>query len=224
MKKYLSIFISSILAGLCIVIGATAYLLLRDKYYLAGAFIFGLGLFCIMHCKLYLYTSKVGALLTSKRSYILDLLVCIIGNFIGVFVFSSLLKLTRIGDALSAEALELVTAKQNDTWYSILILSIMCGIMIFIAAFGHQKSEYTLGKVIFCFLAVSAFIISSHEHCIANACYYTFAGVFDKKSLLYFVIMIIGNGIGAIGVDGLLRLVFYLNKKTEEEKNEVTNS
>ena len=133
MKKYLSIFISSILAGLCIVIGATAYLLLRDTNYLAGALIFGLGLFSIMHCRLYLYTSKVGAVLDNKPKYFLDLLVCIVGNFIGVIAFSSLLKLTRIGDALSLEALELVTSKQNDSWYSILILSIMCGIMIFIA-------------------------------------------------------------------------------------------
>ncbi|MBO5712530.1 MAG: hypothetical protein J6R47_06790, partial [Acholeplasmatales bacterium] len=70
----------------------------------------------------------------------------------------------------------------------------------------------------FCFLAVSTFIISRHEHCIANAAYYTFAGVFNQKALLYFVIMIIGNAIGAIGIDALLKLVNYLNKNAEEKK------
>jgi formate/nitrite transporter FocA (FNT family) len=217
MRRYLAIFVSAILAGLCIVIGATAFLSLRKTSFIAGALIFGLGLFSIMHCKLYLYTGKVGAVLNNKPKYFIDLLVCIIGNFIGVILFSSLMKLTRIGGTLEAQALELVTAKQNDTWYSIFILSIMCGIMIYIAVIGHERSPYTLGKVLFCFLAVSAFIISGHEHCIANAAYYTLAGVFNLKALLYFIIMIIGNAIGSIGADGLLKLVNYLNKPKEEQ-------
>jgi formate/nitrite transporter FocA (FNT family) len=219
MKRYLSIFVSSILAGLSIVIGATAFLLLRESNFLAGALIFGLGLFSIMHCRLYLYTGKVGAVLNNKPKYFLDLLICIIGNFIGVIAFASLLKLTRISGALEAQALELVNMKQNDSWYSIFVLSIMCGIMIYIAVLGHEKSQYTLGRVIFCFLAVSAFIISGHEHCIANAAYYTFAGVFNLKAFLYFLLMIVGNAIGSIGVDALLKLVVYLNKKVEEDKN-----
>lgn len=215
MKKYLSIFLSSILAGFCIVIGVTAFLTLRKSNFIVGALIFGLGLFSIMHCKLYLYTGKVGAVLNNKPKYLLDLLVCIIGNFIGVILLSCVLKLTRIAPTLQAESLELVTAKQNDSWYSILILSIMCGIMIYIAVIGHERSPYTLGKVLFCFLAVSAFIISGHEHCIANAAYYTLAGVFTTKSLLYFIIMIIGNAIGSIGIDGLLKLVNWLNKTSQ---------
>ena len=218
MRKYLAIFLSSILAGLCIVIGATAFLNLRETNFLAGALIFGLGLFSIMHCKLYLYTGKVGAVLNNKPKYFLDLLVCIIGNFVGVILFSNLLKLTRIGGVLELQALELVTAKQNDTWYSIFILSIMCGIMIYIAVLGHEKSPYTLGKVLFCFLAVSAFIVSGHEHCIANAAYYTLAGVFNLKAFFYFILMIIGNAIGSIGADGLLKLVSYLNKKPQEQE------
>jgi formate/nitrite transporter FocA (FNT family) len=128
------------------------------------------------------------------------------------------LKLTRIGGVLESQALELVTAKQNDTWYSIFILSIMCGIMIYIAVLGHEKSPYTLGKVLFCFLAVSAFIVSGHEHCIANAAYYTLAGVFNLKAFFYFILMIIGNAIGSIGADGLLKLVSYLNKKPQEQE------
>jgi formate/nitrite transporter FocA (FNT family) len=218
MRRYLAIFLSAILAGLCIVIGVTAFLSLRKTNFIAGALIFGLGLFSIMHCKLYLYTGKVGAVLNNKPKYLIDLLVCIIGNFIGVILFSSLMKLTRIGGMLETQALELVTTKQNDSWYSIFILSIMCGIMIYIAVIGHERSPYTLGKALFCFLAVSAFIISSHEHCIANAAYYTLAGVFNLKALFYFILMIIGNAIGSIGADGLLKIVNYLNKTTTKQE------
>ena len=127
------------------------------------------------------------------------------------------MKLTRIYPILQSEAIELVKAKQNDSWYSIFILSIMCGIMIYIAVIGHERSPYTLGKALFCFLAVSAFIISGHEHCIANAAYYTLAGVFNTKALLYFILMILGNAIGSIGIDGLLKVVNWLNKPSQQE-------
>ena len=218
MKKYLAIFLSSILAGFCIVIGVTAFLTLRKSNFIAGTLIFGLGLFSIMHCKLYLYTGKVGAVLNNKPKYLLDLLICITGNFIGVILLSSVMKLTRIAPMLEAEAIELVTAKQNDSWYSIFILAIMCGIMIYIAVIGHERSQYTLGKVLFCFLAVSAFIISGHEHCIANAAYYTLAGVFNAKALGYFLLMIIGNAVGSIGIDGLLKVVNWLNRTQQQEQ------
>lgn len=217
MKKYLAIFLSSILAGFCIVIGVTAFLSLRKSNFIAGTLIFGLGLFSIMHCKLYLYTGKVGAVLNNKPKYLLDLLICITGNFIGVITLSFIMKLTRIAPMLESEALELVTTKQNDSWYSIFILAIMCGIMIYIAVQGHEKSQYTLGKALFCFLAVSAFIISGHEHCIANAAYYTLAGVFNTKALGYFLLMILGNAIGSIGIDGLLKIVNWLNKPQEKQ-------
>ena len=211
MKHYISILISSILSGFCIVIGATAYLLLRETYYIAGTLLFGLGLFSIIHAKLYLYTGKVGYVLNNKPKYLLDLLVCLIGNFIGVVALASLLKLTRIGPTLTSTSLELVTTKQNDTWYSIFILSIMCGIMIYIAVKGHEKCPYNLGKVLFCFIAVSVFIVSGHEHCIANAAYYTFSGVFNLKAFFYFLLMIVGNAIGSIIVDLLLKVIYKLN-------------
>lgn len=217
MKRYLAILLSSILAGFCIVIGVTAFLTLRKTNFIAGTLIFGLGLFSIMHCKLYLYTGKVGATLNNKPKYLLDLLICLTGNFIGVILLSSIMKLTRIYPILQSEAIELVKAKQNDSWYSIFILSIMCGIMIYIAVIGHERSPYTLGKALFCFLAVSAFIISGHEHCIANAAYYTLAGVFNTKALLYFILMILGNAIGSIGIDGLLKVVNWLNKPSQQE-------
>ena len=94
----------------------------------------------------------------------------------------------------------------------------MCGVLIYIAVAGHEKTPYPLGKVIFCFLAVAVFIISSHEHCIANAAYYALAGAFNAKVVLYFIIMILGNAIGSIGFDGLLKVIDWLNKKPEIEE------
>lgn len=213
MNKYIFIFISSVLAGLCITIGAVAYLSLINLNKIVGSFLFGLGLFTIIHFGLYLYTGKVGFVLDNKPKYFLDLLICIIGNFVGMIVFSSIFKLTRIGDNLILEATKLVETKQGDTWYSIFFLAYMCGIMIYLAVKGHQKCEYPLGKALFCFLAIMVFILCGYEHCIANAAYYTLAGVFNLKALLYFLVMIIGNGLGSISLDGLLKLMDKFKNK-----------
>lgn len=217
MKKYLSIFMSAVLSGWCITIGAAAYLSLVSTQKIVGAFLFGLGLFVIIHFQLHLYTGRVGTLLDHRPKYILELIVCVAGNIIGVLILAGLLRVTRIGDTLCLEAMKIVEAKQEDSWYSIFLLSVMCGIMIYLATAGHKRCEYALGKALFCFLAIAVFIVCGFEHCVAGAAYYTFAGYFDLRSLLYLLLMVIGNGLGAVILDGMLKLIGYL--KREEQQN-----
>lgn len=212
MKKTAYIFLSSILSGFFITIGGTVYLSMLDGgkgEYMAkilGSLFFGLGLFTIITFATWLYTGKVGFVLDNKPKYFLDLLICVLGNFAGVFSLSKLISFTRYGDMLYNQAIKLVEQKQADTWYSILILSFMCGIMIYIAVKGHMVCSYPVGKALICFLAVAVFILCGFEHVIANAVYYTYAKYFDLKALVYFMIMTIGNGLGSISIDGLLKL------------------
>ncbi|MBE6137929.1 MAG: formate/nitrite transporter family protein [Erysipelotrichaceae bacterium] len=217
MKKYLDIFLSAILSGVCISLGVCVYLSLIATAKIIGSLFFGLGLFIIIHFKLHLYTGKVGDVLNHSPKYLFDLLICIIGNFVGVLATTSIMKLTRLNPTLVQEAFKIVETKQADSWYSILILSTLCGVMIYIACKGHEKCEYPLGKVIFCFLAISIFILCGFEHCIANAAYYTLAGIFNLKAFGYFLLMILGNAIGAIFVDGAFKIIEHLRTPKEAE-------
>ena len=216
-KKQLHILVSSILAGFCIVIGVLVYLnLLNMGQKIVGSLFFGLGLFGIIHFNLHLYTGKVGAVLDNKPSYLIDLLTCLIGNFIGVIILSLLAKLTRtISPEIIEVATNIVNQKQNDSPLSIFILAFFCGIMIYLACKGHTNCPYTLGKVIFVFLAVAIFILAGFEHCIANAAYYTIAGIFNLKAFGYFLLMILGNALGAIFFDGMMKLKVKLMEKAE---------
>ena len=217
MRKHLHILVSSMLAGFCIVIGVLVYLslLLMDQK-LVGSVFFGLGLFGIIHFDLHLYTGKVGAVLDNKPKYFLELFTCLIGNFVGVVLLAYLAKLTRIvTPEMISLAQNLVNSKQNDRPFSIFTLAVFCGFMIYIACRGHRECKYSLGKVIFVFLAVSIFILAGFEHCIANAAYYTIAGIFDLKCLWYFILMIVGNGVGAILFDFLMKLKESLGKPKE---------
>ena len=72
MRHYLEIFLKSLLAGFCIVMGSTAYLILKSyDMTILGAFVFGLGLYAIIHFKLWLFTSKISGVVTHKPKYIL---------------------------------------------------------------------------------------------------------------------------------------------------------
>ncbi len=206
MKKYLNVFFRAILAGMMISIGAGVYLSMYNVNKILGSFLFAFGLFTIINFEFHLFTGKVGELLNNKAKYIVELLVSLFGNIIGGIAFSLLFSLSRHNEILKANAETLVNIKQNDSWYSILVLSIFCGIMIYFAVKGHKKCEYGIAKFAFCFLAVAIFILSGFEHCIANVCYYAYAGVFDLKVVLYVLIMVIGNSIGAVLCDVIIKL------------------
>ena len=213
--KYLKIFVSSIFAGLCIALGATVYLsMLAINQKFIGSLLFGVGLFTIISFGLWLYTGKIGFVVNEKINYLLKLVICFIGNIIGAITLPIINGLTRYKETLKQTALSLVETKQSDEWYSILILSILCGMLIYLAVKGQNVCKTNIGKTLIIFLAVSAFIMSGFEHVIANASYYAYAKVFDIKVVLYIILMMIGNSIGAIILEVLYK--FITNKKDEE--------
>ena len=215
----MEVLLKSILGGFCIVVGSTGYLILKSYgMTVLGAFVFGLGLYAIIHFKLWLFTSKISGVIDHKPSYIIDVLICFFINILSVVVLSAILLQTRIGGTLQEYATPLVDAKMTDTWYSILILSFMCGTMIYLAVNGHEKCSYGIGKVVFVFLSIFIFIICSYEHVIANACYFTYAKVISWKVILYFLIMGIGNSLGAIAVHFTRGLLNSLTQETEKTK------
>ena len=142
MKRLLKIFASSVLAGIFIGLGATVFCLVSTTSgKVIASFLFGLGLFSVIQFKLYLYTGKIGFVLDNKISYLLDLLICFIGNMIGAIFIALIFKLTRSADSLKLAATTIVNNKINDSWYSILLLSIGCGMMIYLAVKGHAYTD-----------------------------------------------------------------------------------
>lgn len=234
MRKYLFVALSSFLAGCCIVFGATCYLMctIQGTYALKvlGASLFGIGLFTIIHYGLWLYTGKVGYVLDNikKPSYLLKLLICLLANLVGVILTSLLLKASGMtdivgkgGNSIHTFCKALAESKQNEKWYEVLILGFFCGIMIYLAVDGHKKCEYPLGKVLFAFMPIVLFILCGFEHVVANAAYYTYGSVFSGKVVLWFILMAIGDGLGSIAFDGLVKGINYLGKekaKNEEDK------
>lgn len=194
-KKYVDSLLKGIYAGFMIGIGAIAFLSLENK--VLGSFFFSIGLLTICMYAMNLYTGKVGYILINKIEYIYELLLGLLGNFIGTFIIGKLILLTRVSN-INEKALSLVNIKLNDNLLSIFILSIFCGILMYIAVNNYKKIGTEIGKYIGIFMCVMTFILCGFEHCIANMAYITIANAWSWKALLYVLIMILGNSFGAI--------------------------
>ena len=55
-----------------------------------------------------------------------------------------------------------------------------------------------MGRYFAVFLCVTVFIICGFEHCVANMYYFSAANAWDFKTVLYLLVMILGNSVGGI--------------------------
>ena len=191
----MKILFKSFLAGIMIAIGGTVFLSIENK--VIGASLFSIGLFGVLIYNLNLYTGKIGYLITDLNlKYIKELIITVIGNFIGACSIGFILRYTRIYDKIYEKSLMLVNTKLNDNILSIFILSIFCGLLMYYAVNGFKK-QTDFGKYLVVYLGVAVFILCGFEHCIANMYYFSVADIWSLKTLGYTGIMVLGNSIGS---------------------------
>ena len=178
-----------------IAIGGTVFLSIENK--VIGASLFSIGLFGVLIYNLNLYTGKIGYLITNLNlKYIKELIITLIGNFIGACSVGFILRYTRIYDKIYEKSLILANAKLNDNILSIFILSIFCGLLMYYAVNGFKK-QTDFGKYLVVYLGVAVFILCGFEHCIANMYYFSVADIWSPKTLGYTGIMVLGNSLGS---------------------------
>ena len=178
-----------------IAIGGTVFLSIENK--VIGASLFSIGLFGVLIYNLNLYTGKIGYLITNfNLKYIKELIITLIGNFIGASSVGFILRYTRIYDKIYEKSLILANTKLNDNILSIFILSIFCGLLMYYAVNGFKK-QTDFGKYLVVYLGVAVFILCGFEHCIANMYYFSVADIWSLKTLGYTGIMVLGNSLGS---------------------------
>lgn len=191
----MKILFKSFLAGIMIAIGGTVFLSIENK--VIGASLFSIGLFGVLIYNLNLYTGKIGYLITNfNLKYIKELIITLIGNFIGACSVGFILRYTRIYDNIYEKSLILANTKLNDNILSIFILSIFCGLLMYYAVNGFKK-QTDFGKYLVVYLGVAVFILCGFEHCIANMYYFSVADIWSLKTLGYTGIMVLGNSLGS---------------------------
>ncbi len=63
---------------------------------------------------------------------------------------------------------------------------------------GFAKNPHEIGKYLSLFFGVMVFILSGFEHCVANMFYFSVAAMWTGKTLLYVLVMTLGNSVGGL--------------------------
>lgn len=185
----ISLLIQAIFSGICISIAAAVFLSVGGG--IIGSLLFSMGLLTILSFQFKLYTGVIGYVSTKKD--ILDILIILIGNIIGcclIIVFPNAAAGTVVATKLAAPVQD------------VLIKSIICGFLMYVAveAFKRQQPYLTI-------LSVMSFISLGAEHSIANICFFLSAQIFSLYGVVFILINILGNAIGAISTHNLINYI-----------------
>lgn len=133
-----------------------------------------------------------------KFKYILTLVITWIGNFTGTFLVGFLLRNSRIALTLIPAAQQVVNTKLEDSWYSLMILGVFCGMLMYIGVDSFKKSQnqFSTLSTLMPVICVSTFILAGFEHCIADMFYCVVAGL-SIKSLIVLLFVTFGNIFGS---------------------------
>lgn len=190
MREYLNVLKYAIYAGIMISFGGMVYLACENK--VIGAFLFSFGLLTIVNQKFNLYTGKIG--FAKTKGDFLNILFILAGNVIGTGVMALIYRLT-ICDVEMLNALW--AAKLQKGPFAFFLLSVLCGVMMYLAIDNYQRNN----QLLFIILPVMIFILSGFEHSVANMFYFFSSSIRNMESILWLLISILGNGVGALLYD-----------------------
>ncbi|MDD6735563.1 MAG: formate/nitrite transporter family protein [Clostridiales bacterium] len=182
----------SILAGILIGIGGTAFLSVGSKE--LGSALFSLGLLAVIILECNLYTGKVGYI--KKPSEIGTLALMCIRNFIGAAIVGAA-AYVLMKDGGTAQ--EIADKKLDLPFGTVFIKAIMCGIMIYLAVELYKRSK----QIWLVVLPIMIFILCGFEHCVADVFYFAAAGVLSIRAVLFVLLCAVGNAAGSL----LIRLL-----------------
>lgn len=191
LQHWIKVFLLAVLAGVAISIGGCVYLSLENK--VAGALLFTAGLYAVCVHGLNLYTGKIGYLVNQRPSYLGELAVIWMGNFLGTELAAVGVRWTRIS-AIRDKAAAMCQPKLEDDLLSLFLLGIFCGFLMFVAVDGFKSTN----NPTILFMGVSAFILAGFEHCVADMFYFSVAGVWSLKAFWAILVITLGNSLGGM--------------------------
>lgn len=188
MNKIYDTLLSAICAGICIGLGGYINIHIANPY--IGALLFTTGLYIISNYNLNLFTGKVGyiVLQADRWDYLKNLIIILIGNFIGCYIIALL---GCQNDIATYNLVQIVNTSLNVDYLTSCVRAILCGFLVFIAVDLFKYQHITLGL----FVCIPTFILSGMYHSIAFAYYFMAADRFPIILLIYYII---GNTIGGL--------------------------
>ncbi|SNB45662.1 formate/nitrite transporter family protein [Geobacter sp. DSM 9736] len=175
----------SILAGFYIACGAqlatvvtqdTVTVVGRGLSALLGGSVFSVGLMLVVICGAELFTGNsllANSVLHGEitcRKLLENWLLVIIGNFAGSLVFAWLMFSSRLwaNGAVAEHAIAIATAKCELPFTVAFVRGILCNWLVCLAVFMATAARDVAGKILACYVPITAFVASGFEHSVAN--------------------------------------------------------
>lgn len=174
---------SGVLVGLGVIVNTQS----ENKY--IGAILFSLALLVIIECNLKLYTGRIGFI--SSLSEMKQLSCMLIFNLSGVTIPCCF----YLKNKEFLENIFIVSqSKFSHDCFDIFGRAVLCGALMYIAVKCKNKLI-----TVFC---IMTFILSGYEHCIADYPYLCMN--FSLENLYKFLLIVLGNTVGSIGMRMLI--------------------
>ena len=174
-----------------IAIGGSVLLSCDNRY--LGAALFTVALLSICLFGFNLYTGKVGFLVKDHSPDTLAVTFSgLLGNILGTLIMGLLvgIALPKLVDSASAACVN----RLGQTGIQTLIRSFFCGILMYTAVWVYREKGRIVG-ILFC---VPVFILAGFEHSIADMFYFSLARCFETRSLLFLLLVVLGNSLGGM--------------------------
>ena len=202
-------FVKAILAGMAISMGGVVLLQTvaqcGPEFKWVGAIFFSVGLYMVVLYGLNLYTGKVGYILENDRTYLVEVLVTIVGNLVGCLIIGYFFQLTG--------AVSMCESKlDNFDFVDVLMKGIMCGLLMYFAVDTYKTKGTPLGV----FIAVPVFIMAGFEHSIADMFYFSSAMMWNLDSAVFILTVLLGNLIGCCLLPAYRLYIEPIGKDKEE--------
>ncbi|MBO5889451.1 MAG: formate/nitrite transporter family protein [Clostridia bacterium] len=200
--------LSGAMIGICATSSLTANSLSQDGR-IVGALLFSLGMFVILAFEMKLFTGLIPKIPHTSPKSFWQLPVCLVGNFIGVYIVYLLVSQTFFADKIIVMGSALIGNKLAlDNWaLSSLSSGILCGVLITLSVLSvdhsHKKGLSANVGVMF---PIIVFVFCGFDYSIANMFYFYCLGEFSWKIIGYIALTILGNLIGGIILPLVLKL------------------
>ena len=183
--------LSGVAAGVCISLGGSVFLACENK--IVGSVFFCVALLCICYKGYALFTGKVGFIPEKHGKEELSVLFLgLLGNLIGTVLCGLLVSVALPN--LSETAAAICNTKLDQPILSTLIRGFFCGVLMYLAVSIFRDKQKSIG-ILFC---IPVFILSGFEHSIADMFYFACGKVFNCNSLLFILLVVLGNAVGGM--------------------------
>lgn len=211
-REQLGTLLRALPAGIVLALAGLVYLSVDSKY--LGTAVLPFGFLTVYHYRFKLFHAEVGYALGRGAKQNLLLAPAVLGNALGLLLVPLLLSYTRVFEKLSTRAQKVMETRLADTAFSVFLLAVLCGVLMFVSVDGFKNAEIGWMRFLLLFLPVMAFVYCGLEHSALDLFYVTVGGLWSLRAVWYMIVITVGNALGALVIPAFYFVYrrFFLKK------------